>query len=363
MSPENSGSSQSARGPCRAPRCCRRPVSRARRRSPGRRRRRRRGAPRPWRRGAARRCWCRGTGAAPRPPTSRRRPRSLELLGAAGHHHVHALVVEHPGERAGALGVGVVGVHRRRGPDADADHHRDDHGDEQRRADQDRRAVPAQAVATTWRTVVLTGAPPGRRRAPARTRPAPGSPRGRRTAPRRRDGAAPDPVGHRGVLRRQRLGHLVRGHPGRSESRPRSTWRTATRAEGLDHRLLEPAGLERGLGPAAQLVGADHLVGEHRLLGLAVAGGTTGAGDQPARAHRRQQEDHHRHNADSGGACEALSRPLLTLRKTQSRIRWRRFWSWYSGRTSSRRSLERASDPDGSSGGSGGAEGERVTRR
>ena len=58
-------------------------------------------------------------------------------------------------------------------------------------------------------------------------------------------------------------------------------------------------------------------------------------------------------SVESGGACEARSSPLPTLRISQLNTSWMRFCWWYSGCSSSRRSLERASDPDGSRGGSG----------
>ena len=58
-------------------------------------------------------------------------------------------------------------------------------------------------------------------------------------------------------------------------------------------------------------------------------------------------------NVESGGASEARSSPLPTLRISQLNTSWIRFCWWYSGCSSSRRSLERASEPDGSSGGSG----------
>ena len=196
---------------------------------------------------------------------------------------------------SGSIGVDVVGAAGRAAATATAaTSPRPISSGRRLRARNERRGRPGRRrvgrASSAHQQVVVEGEHAGR---PARRWPA-----GRRTGPRRR--AVPpscDPVarrcGNSRAERRRPTSWAVA--PGASASRPRSTWRTASARKPVDHRLLEAARGQRGLGAGAQLVGADHLVGEHGPLVVRASGRCAGPGRPASRAApTRPTRMHHR---------------------------------------------------------------------
>ena len=219
-----------------------------------------------------------------------------------------------------------------------------------------RRTSPGSATGAAGavsRVVVIAG-PPGRRRGPARSRPARGWPAGRRTSTSSKSRALPCTRSAIAAYSRARASATSWAvAPGVSDSRPRSTCRTATaRNPSTTASSNLPASSAASARARSSSAVTTSSVRTARFSSLPAAVRRARETSQ-ASASASATKISIAMSVESGGACEARSRPLPILRISQLSTCRKTFCWWYSGWSSSRRSLERASEPDGSRGGSG----------